>query len=112
MNKMLSLIAGGTLLALASTAYAGQPLQLSEKQMDRVTAGGVALANAAALALGDALADTATQTSTNVKTVSPSIAIGTGVQSGTGGFTAVPGRSRYPRRHSGFVALTRAIAVH
>ena len=78
MNKMLSLIAGGTLLALASTAYAGQPLQLSEKQMDRVTAGGVALANAAALALGDALADTATQTSTNVKTVSPSIAIGQG----------------------------------
>ena len=79
MNKMLSLIAGGTLLALASTAYAGQPLQLSEKQMDRVTAGGVALANAAALALGDALADTATQLSTNVMTVSPSIAISQGV---------------------------------
>jgi hypothetical protein len=107
MNKMLSLIAGGTLLALASTAYAGQPLQLSEKQMDRVTAGGVALANAAALALGyrdanyphcqDCLAQHRNRP---------------GVQSGTGGFTAVPGRSRYPRRHSGFVALTRAIAVH
>jgi hypothetical protein len=79
MNKMLSLIAGGALLALASTAYAGQPLQLSERQMDRVTAGGVGLANAAALALGDALADTATQISTNVMTGSPSIAISQGV---------------------------------
>jgi len=76
MNKILSLLAGGALLAFAGTAYAGQPLQLSETQLDRVTAGGVGIANAAALALGDAFADTATQTSTNVQTVTPKIAIG------------------------------------
>ena len=84
MNKILSLLAGGALLAFAGTAYAGQPLQLSETQLDRVTAGGVGIANAAALALGDAFADTATQTSTNVQTVTPRIAIGR--------FAALPGR--------------------
>lgn len=75
-NKLFSLVAGTALLALAGTAHAGQPLQLSEHQMDRVTAGGAALANAAALALGEIAADTATQTSTNVVTVTPRIAVG------------------------------------
>jgi hypothetical protein len=75
-HKLFSLVAGAALLALAGTAYAGQPLQLSEKQMDGVTAGGVALANGASLALGELFADTVTQTSTNVSTVTPKIAIG------------------------------------
>lgn len=75
-NKLFSLVAGAALIALAGTAHAGQPLQLSEHQMDRVTAGGAALANAAALALGEIAADTATQTSTNVVTVTPRIAVG------------------------------------
>jgi hypothetical protein len=74
--KLLSLVAGGALLAIAGTAHAGQPMQLSAAQMDQVTAGGTGIANAAAVALGDVLADTATQTSTNVSTVSPRIAIG------------------------------------
>lgn len=74
MNKLLSLAAGAALLALAGTANAGQPL--TDKQMDVVTAGGVGIANAAALALGEAIADTITQTSTNVSRVTPQIAIG------------------------------------
>ncbi len=76
MHKLLSLVAGAALFALAGTAHAGQPVPLSDNQMDGVTAGGVGIANAAALALGEVLADTATQTSTNVSTVSPKIAIG------------------------------------
>jgi|SwirhirootsSR3_FD_contig_121_333610_length_1367_multi_5_in_0_out_0_2 hypothetical protein len=79
MNKLLSLAAGATLLALTGTAYAEQalpasakkPLALSDRQMDVVTAGSVALGNATALALGEALADTVTQTSTNIAKVSP-----------------------------------------
>ena len=73
-DKILSLLAGGA-VCLCRHRYAGQPLQLSETQLDKVTAGGVGIANAAALALGDAFADT-TQTSTNVQIVTPRIAIG------------------------------------
>jgi len=64
------LIAGAAVLALSGTAYAGQ---LSDSQMDRVTAGanGVALANAAALALGEVTAVTITQTSTNIVSFGP-----------------------------------------
>jgi len=39
MSKMLSLIAGISALALAGTAYSGEPLQLTDKQMGVVTAG-------------------------------------------------------------------------
>ncbi len=73
-HKFYSLVAGAALLALAGTANAGQAL--SDRQLDTVTAGGVGIANAAALALGEVLADTVTQTSTNVSTVTPRIAIG------------------------------------
>jgi len=68
LNKLL--IAGAAVLALSGTAYAGQ---LSDSQMDRVTAGanGVALANAAALALGEVTAVTITQTSTNIVSFGP-----------------------------------------
>ena len=75
-NKFFSLVAGAALLALAGTAYAEQPMQLSDKQMDGVTAGANATANAAALALGEVFADTVTLTSTNTVTVSPRIAVG------------------------------------
>jgi hypothetical protein len=74
-NQLSSLIAGAALLALAGTAYAGQPLLLSDKQMDGVTAGATALANAASLALGEIEAVTVTQTSTNTVTVTPRIAV-------------------------------------
>jgi len=75
-KQVFSLLAGGALLALASTAYAAQPMPLSTNQMDSVTAGGVGIANAAALAFGEVSADTITQTSTNVSTVTPRFAIG------------------------------------
>jgi hypothetical protein len=75
-KKLLSLAAGATLLALAGTAYAGQPVPLSDKQMDGVTAGAIALADAAAIAFGEAFSDTITQTSTNTVTVTPRIAVG------------------------------------
>ena len=66
MMKFCSLLVGASLLALAGTAQAGQPL--SDNQMDGVTAGAAATANAAALALGDFLTFTATQTATNAVT--------------------------------------------
>jgi hypothetical protein len=75
-KKLFSLVAGGALLALAGTAYAGQPLPLSDKQMDGVTAGATGIANATAIALGEVLADTMTQTSTNSVTVTPRVAVG------------------------------------
>jgi hypothetical protein len=40
MSKMLSLIAGISVLALAGTANAGGPVKLTNAQMDVVTAGG------------------------------------------------------------------------
>ena len=64
--KFYSVLVGASLLALAGTAQAGQPL--SDNQMDGVTAGAAATANAAALALGDFLTFTATQTATNAVT--------------------------------------------
>ena len=64
--KFYSLLVGASLLALAGTAQAGQPL--TDNQMDGVTAGAAATANAAALALGDFLTFTATQTATNAVT--------------------------------------------
>jgi hypothetical protein len=73
MRKLLTLTASGLVLATGA-AYAKDPLQtpqkhpaaLSDKQMDRVTAGGTAFANAAGLALGELTATTLSQTSTDV----------------------------------------------
>ncbi len=67
--KFCSLLAGASLLALASGANAAQPVALSDSQMDHVTAGAVGLANAAALALGDVDAVTLTATNTLADTV-------------------------------------------
>jgi len=65
-NKFAPLLAGVALFALASAANAGQPL--SDRQMDGVTAGLgnnlVALANAAAVSLGNFDSSTATLTAT------------------------------------------------
>lgn len=73
--KLLSAAASAAVLMLASAANAAQPAQLSDSQMDGVTAGaiislpgGVSLANAAAIAIGEISGDTQTQTSTNVST--------------------------------------------
>ena len=81
-NKLVSLLAGTALIALSGPAFAAPTAsmpakQLTEKQMDNVTAGGVGIANAGALALGEVTAETITQTNTNVVTVNPGrIAIG------------------------------------
>jgi len=74
LNKRLSLAAGASMLALTGTAYAEQPLpapakqalQLTDNQMDRVTAGGTALANAVGIAFGEVTSVTLSQTSTEV----------------------------------------------
>ena len=64
--KFNPLLAGVALLALAGAANAGQPL--SDRQMDGVTAGLgnnlIAVANAAALSIGNFASDTATLTAT------------------------------------------------
>jgi len=72
MNKLLTLTASALVLATGA-AYAKEPLKtqqhlaaLSDKQMDGVTAGGTALANAAGIAFGEVTADTISQTSTDV----------------------------------------------
>jgi hypothetical protein len=66
--KFCSALAGATLFALASTAHAGQPLVLSDNQMNGVTAGAAALANASARAIGelDAITVGLTRTNTNI----------------------------------------------
>jgi len=70
-NKLFSLVAGAALVALAGTAYAGSPMKLTGGQMDKVTAGGTAIANGASLTFGELSSDTFSQTSTNVDVVSP-----------------------------------------
>ncbi len=74
LKKFNLLVAGAALLALTGVAQAAQPL--TNAQMDRVTAGGTATADAVGLAYGELASDTVSLTSTNVSTVSPKIAIG------------------------------------
>ena len=68
-NKLFTLVAGAALLALAGTAHAGSPMKLTGGQMDKVTAGGTAIANAGSLTFGELNSDTFSQTSTNVDVV-------------------------------------------
>jgi hypothetical protein len=92
MNKLVSLTAGAALLALTGTAYAEQPakkpLALSDQQMDHVTAGTLATSDAIAVAFGEVLADTATQTSTNTALIAgPSTPV-----AGSNGVSLLSGR--------------------
>jgi hypothetical protein len=66
--KFSSALTGAMLVALASTADAGQPLALSDHQMDGITAGAAALATVAGQAIGelDAITLGQTMTKTNV----------------------------------------------
>jgi hypothetical protein len=66
MKKLLSLAAGASVLMLAGAAYAKDPVALSDKQMDKVTAGGTALANAAGVTLGELASDSISQVNTEV----------------------------------------------
>jgi hypothetical protein len=76
-----SAIAGAALLALAGNASADEPAKLSDAQMDGVTAGGIAMAEAAALTAGDLLSETiaATQTSVDNSILATSAAESTGL---------------------------------
>jgi hypothetical protein len=63
--NLTSLLAGVSLIALAGAANAAQPVVLSDTQMDVVTAGAAATANAAGLSIGDFDATSLSQTATN-----------------------------------------------
>jgi hypothetical protein len=60
-NKVL-LLASACSFALSSTAIAGQPVTLSDAQMDRVVAGAIGSATSLADALGNLQAQTLTVT--------------------------------------------------
>lgn len=58
--KLISTMIAAPLFALSTMAFASEPVQLSAAQMDNVTAGGIAYANALAGALGPSFAATVT----------------------------------------------------
>lgn len=66
MKTILSLIAGASILAVASAASAQEPVKLSDRQMDQVTAGFTVFYNGAALgqAAGQGVANLITITDT------------------------------------------------
>jgi hypothetical protein len=68
--KFFAALTGAMLVALASTADAGQ-LLLSDHQMDGVTAGAAALATVAAQAIGELDAITVGQTKTYTNVAGP-----------------------------------------
>ena len=65
--KVLKMIAASALLVGMSTAYANEPVALTEAQMDHVTAGGVATALALGNAYGVINAGTLTVVGTSVQ---------------------------------------------
>jgi hypothetical protein len=65
-TAICSALAGAALLAFAGAASAGEPVTLSDVQMDGVTASGAAIAAAAAQTFGDLISSTTAATSTNV----------------------------------------------
>jgi len=58
--KLLSAILASGLTVAAGTALADEPILLTDGDMDRVIAGATAVANGAAVAIGDLLAETLT----------------------------------------------------
>jgi len=67
-TKLCALLAGASLVALAGMANAAEPVPLSDKQLDGVTAGAAAVGTGQALALGDFLTLTQTVTATDAVT--------------------------------------------
>ncbi|MGE5319869.1 MAG: hypothetical protein ACM3KD_06805 [Hyphomicrobiaceae bacterium] len=55
-KKLVTTLAAVPLLAMSSLVFAADPVQLSDAQMDGVTAGGFADAGSLALAVGNAVA--------------------------------------------------------
>lgn len=68
-KQVFSLLAAGALFAFASNGNAGEVRQLTDNQMDAVSAGSVAIANAAGLGLGEAIGTTVSLTSTFVQSI-------------------------------------------
>ncbi len=67
MKKIIAVIA---LASSMGVAYAGEPVALTDSQMDNVSAGGFAFSNAIASALGVVAAGTQTVTNTQVNVLS------------------------------------------
>lgn len=83
-KQVFSLLAGGALLAFTGTANAGEPLRLTDNQMDRVSAGAVALADAASVTFGEVISNTYSQTSTEAQTIPRTVPVfENGTQVGT-----------------------------
>lgn len=68
-KQVFALLAGGALLALGGTANAAEPLRLTDNQMDAVSAGATALADAASVTFGEVISNTYSQTSTEAQTI-------------------------------------------
>lgn len=83
-KQVFSLLAGGALLAFTGTANAGEPLRLTDNQMDGVSAGAVALADAASVTFGEVISNTYSQTSTEAQTIPRTVPVfENGTQVGT-----------------------------
>lgn len=91
-KQVFALLAGGVLLAFTGTANAGQPLRLTDNQMDGVSAGAVALADAASVTFGEVISNTYSQTSTEAQTIPRTVPVldpATGQQIGTLNFPRI-----------------------
>lgn len=83
-KQVFSLLAGGALLAFTGAANAGEPLRLTDNQMDGVSAGAVALADAASVTFGEVISNTYSQTSTEAQTIPRTVPVfENGTQVGT-----------------------------
>lgn len=84
MKRIYSLLTAGVLLAAAGPALAGQPVQLTDGQMDKVTAGFLALANAGGVAVGDFEGVTTSQVETEVNVLThPFFSVGLAANTST-----------------------------
>lgn len=79
MKRAISILAGVALLALGGLAQAGEPVPLTEGQMDQVTGGGTALALSGAATLGDVISSTISDA---VAITSPGLASATATSTG------------------------------
>lgn len=90
-KQVFALLAGGALLAFTGTANAGEPLRLTDNQMDGVSAGAVALADAASVTFGEVISNTYSQTSTEAQTIPRTVPVfnDAGTQVGTISFPRI-----------------------
>ncbi|WP_413437316.1 hypothetical protein ACFDAU_12970 [Sulfuriferula sp. GW1] len=70
-TKLVTTLVAIPLLAMSSMVFAAEPMQLSDAQMDSVTAGGLADAFATAIAIGKSTAATETYTLTTLTATAP-----------------------------------------